>query len=51
MSSHGRMQELLFYATVIEDWERVISYYIQEEDYIKALQVMMKQVSCNTPLL
>jgi hypothetical protein len=29
ISSHGRIDELLYYAMLIEDYERVISYYIQ----------------------
>ena len=34
---------MLFYAILVEDFERVISYHIQQGDYKKALEVMAKQ--------
>jgi len=43
ISSHGRMQELLFFSQQIEDWNLVISHYIQIGEYMKALEVMAKQ--------
>jgi len=45
IASHGRVDELLFYATIIGDYEKVISNWIQEKDYKKALDVLSKQVS------
>lgn len=44
ISSHGRIDELLYFATVIEDYERVISLYIQQADYLNALKVLSSQV-------
>jgi len=43
ISSHGRIEEMLYYATLVEDYERVISYHIQQGDYPLALAVMAKQ--------
>eukprot|EP01114_Cavostelium_apophysatum_P012613 TRINITY_DN2865_c0_g1_i3.p1 TRINITY_DN2865_c0_g1~~TRINITY_DN2865_c0_g1_i3.p1 ORF type:complete len:686 (+),score=202.00 TRINITY_DN2865_c0_g1_i3:113-2170(+) len=43
ISSHGRTEELVFYATIIEDFERVIAHHIQHNNYTKALEVMSKQ--------
>ncbi|CAG8483434.1 620_t:CDS:10 [Paraglomus occultum] len=45
IASHGRMDELLFYATIIGDYEKVVSHWIQEKDYKKALDVLSKQAS------
>jgi len=45
ISSHGCVDELLYYATIMEDFERVIGYYIQAGDYIQALQKMSSQTS------
>lgn len=44
ISSHGRNDELLDYAALIEDYERVISHWIVEKDWEKALEVLAKQV-------
>ncbi|KYQ94001.1 7-fold repeat in clathrin and VPS proteins repeat-containing protein [Tieghemostelium lacteum] len=40
ISSHGAIEELLFYANLIEDYERVISYHIQHQQYDKALYIL-----------
>ncbi|EFA77130.1 7-fold repeat in clathrin and VPS proteins repeat-containing protein [Heterostelium album PN500] len=37
ISSHGAIDELLYYAELIEDYERVISYHIQHQAYDVAL--------------
>eukprot|EP01112_Ceratiomyxa_fruticulosa_P020451 TRINITY_DN6960_c0_g1_i1.p1 TRINITY_DN6960_c0_g1~~TRINITY_DN6960_c0_g1_i1.p1 ORF type:complete len:978 (+),score=224.54 TRINITY_DN6960_c0_g1_i1:223-3156(+) len=42
LSSHGCIEELLYYATLIEDYERVISHHIQHGEYKKALTVLGK---------
>jgi hypothetical protein len=44
LASHGRNEELLFYATLIGDYEQVINYWIMEKDWKKALKVISKQV-------
>ncbi|KAL8926778.1 MAG: hypothetical protein Q9172_001654 [Xanthocarpia lactea] len=43
ISSHGREQELLAYATAIEDSNFVLSYWIQRERWQEALDVLKKQ--------
>jgi len=40
ISSHGAIDELLFYANLIEDYERVISYHIQHQQYGMALNIL-----------
>lgn len=45
IASHGRTEELLFYASLIGDYDKVISHWIQEKDYKQALDVLSKQVS------
>ncbi|KAI7880339.1 hypothetical protein K492DRAFT_76552 [Lichtheimia hyalospora FSU 10163] len=45
ISSHGRNDELLDYAALIEDYERVISHWIVEKDWEKALEVLAKQAN------
>ncbi|PRP82641.1 hypothetical protein PROFUN_09752 [Planoprotostelium fungivorum] len=42
IASHGRIKELLFYATLKKDHERVIQYHIQNGDYKKALGVLQE---------
>ena len=39
LSSHGRMEDLLHYARVIEDFEWVISHHIQNHEYKSAAEV------------
>ncbi|KAL1931607.1 hypothetical protein VTP01DRAFT_9750 [Rhizomucor pusillus] len=43
MASHGRNEELLYYATIIGDHERVISHWVVEKNWSKALEVLSKQ--------
>ena len=40
MASHGRMDEVLFYANMIEDYEKLVSFHIQREDYEGAIEVL-----------
>lgn len=40
LASYGRRDEMLLYATLIEDLDRVIASYIQERSFLKALQVL-----------
>jgi hypothetical protein len=42
LSSHGRMDELLFFAELLGDFERVITHYIQVCDYKRALETLKK---------
>ncbi|KAF9974592.1 hypothetical protein BGZ73_001990 [Actinomortierella ambigua] len=45
LASHGRTPQLLFFAELIKDYERVISHWIQEKNYKNALEVLSKQES------
>ncbi|KAL6061226.1 tethering complex subunit [Balamuthia mandrillaris] len=45
LASHGRMNELLYYAMLIQDYGRVIRHHVQNGAYERALQVMSKQTS------
>ncbi|RUP49144.1 Pep3/Vps18/deep orange family-domain-containing protein [Jimgerdemannia flammicorona] len=44
ISSHGRTDELLHYATLIGDYEKVIWHWIEEKNWKEALKVLSKQV-------
>jgi hypothetical protein len=43
ISSHGREEELLFFATATNDYNYVLSYWIQREKWSEALNVLQKQ--------
>nr|XP_006811890.1 PREDICTED: vacuolar protein sorting-associated protein 18 homolog [Saccoglossus kowalevskii] len=43
IASHGDVEDLVFFAVLMEDFERVISHHIQHDDYISALDVLKDQ--------
>ncbi|QSS59575.1 vacuolar sorting-associated protein [Histoplasma capsulatum] len=43
VGSHGREEELLYFATVTNDYNFVLSYWIQREKWTEALNVLKKQ--------
>jgi hypothetical protein len=43
ISSHGREEELLFFANAINDYHYVLSYWIQRERWSDALKVLKRQ--------
>jgi len=43
VSSHGREEELLFYATTVNDYNYVLSYWVQRERWSESLSVLKKQ--------
>ena len=43
ISSHGREEELLHFATVVNDYNYVLSYWVQRERWPEALAVLQKQ--------
>ena len=45
IGSHGREQELLAYATAIDDYEYVLSYWVQRERWRESLDVLKKQTN------
>ncbi|KAL1919217.1 uncharacterized protein VTP21DRAFT_1909 [Calcarisporiella thermophila] len=42
IGGHGRTAQLLFYASLIGDYDKVISHYVQVSDYEKALEILSK---------
>ena len=40
LSSHGCVEELLFFARLIEDYDRVLSHHIQREDIESAIFIL-----------
>ncbi|KAI9677456.1 MAG: hypothetical protein M1817_006410 [Caeruleum heppii] len=43
ISSHGREEELLFYATTVDDYSYVLAYRVQRDQWIEALDVLKSQ--------
>ncbi|OAA37138.1 vacuolar protein sorting protein DigA [Beauveria brongniartii RCEF 3172] len=43
ISSHGREEELLFYANSVNDYQYVLSYWVQRENWAKVLDVLKRQ--------
>jgi hypothetical protein len=50
IQGHGRTHIYLFYATTIGDYERVVEHWILEEDWVKAIDVISRQVTNSTIL-
>lgn len=44
ISSHGHNDELIYYATLINDNDILISHWIKERDWLKVLEILGKQV-------
>ncbi len=47
ISSHGREEELLFFANTINDYNYVLSYWVQRERWTEALDVLKKQTDAD----
>ena len=45
ISSHGREQELLTYATAIDDYEYVLSYWVRKEKWPESLDILKRQTN------
>lgn len=43
ISSHGREQELLYFANAVNDYNYVLSYWVQREKWVEVLNVLKKQ--------
>ena len=43
IASHGNVEDLVFFATMTEDYERVITHHIQHGEYTQALEVLSTQ--------
>ncbi|KAF2404800.1 vacuolar sorting-associated protein [Trichodelitschia bisporula] len=48
ISSHGREEELLFFATAVQDHNYVLAYWVQRERWPAALDVLQKQSAPET---
>lgn len=47
ISSHGREEELLFYANAVNDYNYVLSYWVQRERWTEALTVLKRQTDAD----
>ncbi|KJR89881.1 tethering complex subunit PEP3 [Sporothrix schenckii 1099-18] len=47
ISSHGREEELLFFADAINDYNYVLSYWVQREKWSEALAVLKRQTDAD----
>ncbi|KAK3117543.1 tethering complex subunit [Teratosphaeriaceae sp. CCFEE 6253] len=45
ISAHGREEELLFFANVVDDYNYVLAYWIQRERWPEAMAVLKKQTA------
>lgn len=43
IASHGNVEFMIYFAILMHDYEKVVSHYIQADDYRKALEYLMKQ--------
>jgi hypothetical protein len=44
ISAHGREEELLFFANVVDDYDYVLSYWVQRERWTEAMTVLKRQI-------
>ena len=44
IQGHGRTDMYLHYATVIGDYGRVVEHWVMEEDWLKAIDTLNRQV-------
>ena len=44
IASHGDVEDMVFFAELMRDFERVITHHLQQDDYHSALTVLSKQV-------
>ncbi|TLD32730.1 hypothetical protein PspLS_00414, partial [Pyricularia sp. CBS 133598] len=47
ISSHGREEELLFFANAVNDYNYVLSYWVQRENWTEALNVLKRQTDAD----
>uniref|UniRef100_H3A4C1 Vacuolar protein sorting-associated protein 18 homolog n=2 Tax=Latimeria chalumnae TaxID=7897 RepID=H3A4C1_LATCH len=48
LASHGNTEDMVFFAVIMQDYERVIAHHCQHDDYDAALNVLSKH--CNEEL-
>lgn len=44
IASHGDIEDLVYFAVLMKDYERVISHHLQHDQYRNALEVLQSQV-------
>lgn len=44
IQGHGRTDMYLYFATAVGDYERVVEHHILEEEWTKAMNVIVRQV-------
>ena len=42
-ASHGNIVDLVYFAEAMRDYPQIIVHYLQEENYVKALEALAKQ--------
>jgi vacuolar protein sorting-associated protein 18 len=50
IQGHGRTDMYLFYANLIGDYQRVVEHWVLEEEWLKAIEVISRQVRRSMPL-
>jgi len=45
IASHGDIADMIFFAVLIQDFERVISHHVQQHNYTSALESLSKQTN------
>lgn len=45
IQGHGRTDMYLHFATVVGDHERVVEHWVLEEDWMKAIETLARQVT------
>lgn len=50
IESHGRIDMYLHFATVIGDFQRVVEHWVMQEEWLKAIDALSRQVSINFSL-
>ncbi|ESO97284.1 hypothetical protein LOTGIDRAFT_214111 [Lottia gigantea] len=43
IASHGDVEDMVFFAVLMKDYERVISHHLQHENYKRALEVLVEK--------
>mgnify|MGYP001792490063 CR=1 FL=1 len=43
LASHGDVENLVFFATLMQDYEHVLNHHLQHDDFLAALDVITKQ--------
>lgn len=44
IQGHGRIDMYLFYATAIGDYQRVVEHWVLEDEWVRAIDIISRQV-------